>query len=284
MIATALALAVFGVPSARADGEVDSFYDGETDMNISRPVTGTYGLETGAISALSTYLSPLTYKGTSYGIYGDWSKAMPFSPENAVMDFSFSSSMGRMENPAHTALMLDLDIDLHWGMAWRKRLPYRLQFTAGGASGIQGGMLWLPRNSNNPVAARAYADVSLTVGISWHTRIGRLPILIADNARMPIAGCFFSPGYGETYYEIYLGNHNGLAHFGWPGNHFTLSNLLSISLDFGRTAMEVGYRFQADTSWKNHINTHLFRHLFVIGVIPGGLGLKKKCNVNSARY
>lgn len=250
----------------------------------SRPVTGIYGISTGGESALSTYLSPLKYQGSSYGVYGDWRKAMPFSPEQAIMQFSFFSTMGRMENKAHTALMLDLDVDFHWGMSWRKRLPYHIQVTAGGTIGINGGMLWLPRNSNNPVAARAYADVGLCGGLSWHTRIGRLPILIADNVRLPGAGCFFSPGYGETYYEIYLGNRSGLAHFGWIGNHFGIDNLLSVSLDFGRTAMQIGYRLQADTSWKNNINTHIYRHLLVIGVIPGGLGLKKKSNANYAWY
>lgn len=249
-----------------------------------RPVSGVYGLQAGGMRALSSYLSPLSYSGSAFGIYGDWMKAMPFSPENAVMQFSLSTSFGRMENPAHTALMLDADFDFHWGLAWRRRLPHRLQITAGGSIGLDGGALWLPRNSNNPVAARAYADIGLTASLSWHTRIGRLPILLTEGARLPALGAFFSPEYGETYYEIYLGNRSGLAHFGWPGNHFTIENLLTATLDFGRTAMQIGYRFQADTSWKNNINTHIFRHMLVIGVIPGGLGLKTKRDANNARY
>lgn len=252
--------------------------------SLSRPVTGVYGVESGSINALSTYLSPLPYKGADIGIYGTWSKAMPFAPASAIMTFDSHASMGRMENPAHTALMLDLDLDFNWGMGWRKRLPSNFQVTCGGNIDANGGLLWLPRNGNNPVAARAFINLGADASISWRWKIGRLPVLFSDRARLPLAGIFFSPEYGETYYEIYLGNHSGLARFGYPGNHFSLSNLFSVNLDFGRTAMQVGYRFEADTSWASHINTHIFRHFLVIGVIPGGLGMKGKQRVNNALY
>lgn len=250
----------------------------------ARPVTGIYGLEIGRMSAYSTYLSPLTYTGETYGVFGDWRKAMPFSPDNAVMDFDTEMTMGNMLNPPVTARMIDLNIRLGWGMSWRKRMPQNFQLTAGGVAAIDMGMLWLPRNGNNPVAARIFPHIGLKAGATWHGRIGRLPFLVSEEASLPLIGAFFSPAYGETYYEIYLGNHDGLAHFGWPGNHFSFQNHISIILDFGRTAMQVGYRFGADTSWVNNINTHIFRHFFTIGVIPGGMGIKGKRHVNTAWY
>lgn len=250
-----------------------------------RPVSSIYGLQFGGISAYSTYLSPLTYTGTVFGVYGNWQKALPFSPDNAIMEFDTSVKGGTMLNPPATARMVDLDFSLSWGMAYRKRLPYNLQATAGGDLRVDGGMLWLTRNGNNPVAARAYPDIAAKGSLSWHLSIGRLPILIADEVRIPVAGLFFSPAYGETYYEIYLGNRSGLVHFGYPSNHFTLSNLFTVNLDFGRTAMQIGYRLETDTSWCNNINTHIYRNMLVIGVIPGGLGLKNKNkNCNHARY
>lgn len=249
-----------------------------------RPVSGVYGIEAGGISAYSTYLSPLTYTGASYGIFGNWRKALPFAPEEAIMEFDTRLDFGSMLNPRHTARMLDAEIYFSWGMAWRKRLPCSIQISAGGDIAADCGLLWLTRNGNNPIAARAYASIALKAGATWRFKIGRLPMLLSEDFRLPVSGVFFSPSYGETYYEIYLGNRSGLAHFGWPGNHLTLSNHIFLTLDFGRTAMSVGYRFAADTSWINHIDTRILSHTFTIGVIPGGLGMKNNKRSNYAWY
>lgn len=108
--------------------------------------------------------------------------------------------------------------------------------------------------------------------------------MISDQMSVPTLGAFFAPQYGETYYEIWLGNHNGLAHCGWWGNNFGIRNLLSVKLDFGRTAMEIGYQYERQSYWANSLNTVINTHQFVIGVIPHGLGLKRKSNINSPLY
>lgn len=247
--------------------------DGE---NLSRPVTGVYSLEIGGISAKASYLSPLTYKGTVFSASGIWSKAMPFNPENAVMQFELNANIADMLNPAQTSRMLGLTGRFSWALSWRKHLNKDFQVTLGGGADIDGGAYYLIRNSNNPVQAMANLSLMLTASASRHFRIGRLPIIVADRVNLPSLGIFFCPGYGETYYEIYLGNHKGLAHAGWWGNNFRIDNLLSFSLDFGRTAMLVGYRLNVTTQWANNLNTRIITNSLVVGVIPGGLGLKKR--------
>lgn len=246
------------------------------DISMSRPVTGVYSLELGGIEVLATYLSPLKYKGTEFSLWGNWSKAMPFNPEHAVMDFDARFSLASLLNPAQTARMIGMEADFSWGMAWRKKFGKDFQFTAGGALEIVGGAYYLLRNGNNPVQAIANFSLNLTASLSKHFTIGKLPVLISDKISLPSVGVFFCPGYGETYYEIYLGNHKDLAHAGWWGNNFRLNNLLSFTLDFGRTAMLIGYRFSAYTQWANNLNCKTFGNSFVIGVIPGGIGLKKR--------
>lgn len=130
----------------------------------------------------------------------------------------------------------------------------------------------------------ANVSLQLTGSVSKHFLIGKLPILVADRVRIPFAGVFFCPGYGETYYEIYLGNHKGLVHAGWWGNNFRIDNLLSFTLDFGRTAMEIGYRVNAYNQWANNLNTKIITNSFVIGVLPGGIGLKNKTKANYSLY
>lgn len=248
----------------------------DADTATSRPVTSVYGLGVGHTDVLATYLSPLHYTGTSYSIFGSWRKAMPFNPRKAVMQFDAHVDYCDMLNPAETARMVGLSGGFDWGLSWRKTLPWQLQLTAGGSIGIEGGAYYLLRNGNNPVQAMATASLAARASLSRHFMLGRLPVLIRDEVAVPSIGLFFCPGYGETYYEIYLGNHSGLVHPAWWGNNFRLDNHLSATLDFGRTAMTVGYRFQAHTQWANNLNTEIFTHYFTIGVIPGGIGLKKK--------
>lgn len=245
------------------------------DDEESRPVTGIYSLMFGRTSVQATYLSPLKYTGPQLAFTGSWSKALPFNPENAVMEFDGTASFCNLLNPAKTARMVGLNAEVSWDMAWRKRLPCNFQVTAGGGLNLHGGAYYLLRNSNNPVQAMANLSLMLTASASYHFNLGRLPVLVSDRVKLPSLGVFFCPEYGETYYEIYLGNHSGLAHAGWWGNNFRIENTLSVILDFGRTAMEIGYRVNAYNQWANHLNTRIVTNSFVIGIIPGGIGLKK---------
>lgn len=249
----------------------------ETDSTvISRPVTGYYSLETGHRNVLATYLSPLRYHGGGYGVSGQLSKAMPFNPRHAIMHFDSSLEFDNLLNPAETARMIGLMASFGWGMSWRTQLPNSIQLTAGASAGIEGGAYYLLRNGNNPVQAMASFNLAPRLSLSRPVRMGKLDILLSDCVSLPSLSVFFCPGYGETYYEIYLGNHSGLVHAGWWGNNFRINNLLSATIDFGKTAAMIGYRFRTDTQWANNLNTKVFSHSLVIGVVPGGIGLKKK--------
>ena len=257
---------------------------GRAQDSLPRPVTSIYRLEMGGANARSTYLSPLRYSGSFFGAGGEWTKAFRKNPDHLVMTFAGEMNFRNMLNPPHSARMLGLDARFNWGMAYRWRLPYNLQLMAGGMLDIDGGALYLTRNGNNPVTVLASAGIDLDVSLSYHFNIGKLPILISDRIQLPTLGAFFCPQYGETYYEIYLGNYNGLAHCGWWGNNFGIGNMLSVKLDFGRTAMEIGYRYDYRSFFANNLVTRTALNSFVIGVIPQGLGLKKKAKANYSLY
>ncbi|MCH5232829.1 MAG: DUF3316 domain-containing protein [Muribaculaceae bacterium] len=249
---------------------------GEENLVEQRPIVGIYSLEIGRRSVLATYLSPLKYSGSHYAASGYWTKAMPFNPQKAIMEFEASVEWDNLFNPVKTARMIGLDASFSWGLSWRKRLPMNFQITAGGAVEIRGGTYYLLRNSNNPVQVNASGSLDIVASLSKHFNISRLPVLITNRIRIPSLGIFFNPEYGETYYEIYLGNHSGLIHAGWWGNNFRIDNLLSVTLDFGKTAMSIGYRYNLYTQWANHLNTKVQSNSFVIGVVPGSIGLKKR--------
>lgn len=269
-IIIAVAVGMIAGMSVEAHETTDSI------RNTSRPVTSTYSIETGKQWSRATYLSPYYYKGIDLAIAGNWTKRMPFSPNHAGMTFDTRIALWpRLLNPGGNASMQGFDINFFWGMQALWELPYSLTAGVGGGPEFDGGVLMLLRNSNNPVAVNLSADLSLAATLEWKGRIGKLPIMALWNLRMPLAGAFFMPGYGETYYEIYLGNHSGLAHAGWPGNHLRINSKLAVRLDFGRTAMEIGYRMITDRMSANNLVTRQLTHAFTIGVIPHGLGLRK---------
>lgn len=241
---------------------------------VSRPVTQVYMLETGGRQSLETYLSPLVYKGVEIDLSGNWSKVLPWMQNSWVMNFDGRAGFSRLLNKPGTAAIYSIDGSFQWGAAWRTKIPGDIHVTAGGAAGISAGVSYLPGNSNNPANARADIYLALTASASRVFRLGRLPVLVSDRLSLPSLSLFFSPQYGETYFEIYLGNRSGLAHCGWWGNHFRIDNLLTFDLDIGPSALRLGYRFCAYTSWIENLNTHIYSHSFVIGWIPHGLGLK----------
>lgn len=258
---------------AQTADDIASEYNNET---LPRPVIGSYALSIGHAEAVSTYLSPLRYSGTLYGASGEWTKVFQHSPQHWVMRFEGGLEWLSLLNPAQTAAMYGAEGNFDWTLLRRFTIPYSISLYAGGGAGLSAGVLYLPRNGNNPANANAAVGLQLAAGASYRLNLGRLPVLIQDNVKIPSLSVFFSPQYGETYYEIYLGNTEGLVHAGWWGNRFCISNQLSVGLDFGRTALQLGYRYDYNSAHACGLNSRVATHSFIIGVIPGGLGLKNK--------
>lgn len=259
-------------------------YDSSRAEELPRPIVQNYRVELSHTNARSSYLSPLPYSGKGVAVSAQWSKASRLHPENMVMDFKFDAQASDNLNPAKSAQMYGIDANLAWGLSWRKRWQNDIQTTLGGSTFARGGALYLTRNGNNPVTALGTAGVNLNGSASWHSAIGDIPILITDALTIPSLSLFFSPQYGETYYEIYLGNQNGIIHPGWWGNNFGINNLLSCTFDFGHTAFELGYRYERSSYYASNLFTMTDRHSLVIGVIPFGIGLRKKAKINSPLY
>lgn len=258
-----------------------SAYSAENNDSVSRPITSTYSVEVGGESVLMEYLSPLAYRGTNYALSGSWEKMMPWQRQNAMMGFYARAYTTRLINPAHTAASFGIGASFRWQMRWLKRLPHNLTLTLGGGIGLQGAGTALLRNSNNPVNIEIQAALEGGASLSWRSHIGRLPILLEERLSTPVLGAFYMPGYGETYYEIWVGHRSGLAHCGWWGNMPGIDNHLSISLDFGKTAMQIGYHFTAEGQFANNLANRRILHAITIGVIPHGLGIKPIVKTNT---
>lgn len=248
----------------------------EPDSAIIRPVLSTFMIEAGSNHIRDTYLTPLKYKGWTGAISYERMQAMRFDPERWVMQLDGRLSLSRMLNPAKTALMWEIGFRPSWSMMWRTKLPQGFTLAAGGNIGAHLGVLYLPRNGNNPASAKASVTVGATGVAAWKGQIGRLPITVRYQPTLPLIGVFFSPDYDELYYEIWLGNHSGLAHCAWPGNFFRLDNLLTADLHFGATTLRVGYRCEVFSGKAGNIVNRAVEHSFVLGVSTELISLRAR--------
>lgn len=241
-----------------------------------RPVTSAYMLETGSSSVADSYLSPITYRGWSAAFAYERMQAMKFDPDNWVMQLNARIELDRGRNHADNATTWRIDGTFSWGMLRRWHPLQALTIAAGGSTGIDAGCIYNPRNSNNPASAKLAWTVNATAYAAYNLRVGRLPVTLRYQPVLPLAGIFFAPEYDELYYEIYLGNHDGLVHFAWPGNRFAMTNLFTADLHFGATSLRLGYRGYTFSSKANDLVTNIHTHAFVIGLSGEWLSLSRR--------
>lgn len=186
-----------------------------------------------------TYLTPLKYRGLHLGLSCSRSQAMRFKPEKWTNSLRFRVEFDRAKNRAGNSVMYSAGIAGGWSMDYCWRLPHAILLKAGGAVDADLGALLLARNSNNPAQARASLTVGPEVAAYWaYKRLWGVGL----EMRSPLIGAFFSPDYGELYYEISLGNHGGLVHCAWPGSFRRLTADLFVDIRPGASALRVGYR------------------------------------------
>ncbi len=246
-----------------------------------RPVAAAYTLEMGGARLADTYLTPLRYTGWNAALAYERLQAMKFNPRRWLMRLSARVGMASAQNPARNATMWMPSLDLSWGMFHRWRLPAGFTVAAGCSTSIGLGCLYLSRNGNNPVSGKAAWTVDASAMAVWNGSIGRLPVALRYQPTIPLIGAFFSPDYGELYYEIYLGNHSGLAHCAWWGDYFAMDHLLTADLRLGGTSLRLGYRGYLLSTSVNNITSRVTTHSFIIGLSGEWLSLNPRKPFNA---
>jgi len=230
-----------------------------------RPVASAWMAEVGSSHLADTYLSPLHYRGMHYAL--TYSRLQAMKRPTLVQGWDAGIVFDRAKNTAGNATMLGARIEGSWRMMRRWHLTSGFQVGVGGYAGLEAGVLYLSRNGNNPAQAIGAAAIGPEAFAQWAGKLGRLPVAVRWQASSPLLGAFFCPDYGELYYEIQLGNHAGLVHFAWPGSRRQMRSLLSVDLNFGRSTLRLGYRFDAVSARANNITSRRISHAAVIGVV-----------------
>ena len=225
-----------------------------------------FTIEAGYASVHDSYLTPITYDG--------WDLAMGYEAMRSLRadkwlwQLQVGADYNHVENPARNndlhKLMGDITFDMQ--RQWRGVFTPKLNLSVGPMTQVRAGIVYDAVNSNNPVTVRAHWNVGLAGMAAFDTRIRRLPITLRWQTQLPAAGVFFAPEYDESYYEIYLGNHKNLAHLGWWGNRFDMTNYLGADLHLGSTTLRIGYRSRLEHWSVNHLKVHDVTHSIVLGI------------------
>lgn len=237
-------------------------------VEVLRPSISSFTAEVGSASILDTYLTPIRYHGVNTRLAYEGLRAMAFSPDRWIMQGVAAVEYANVQNPAGNHTMHSLMIDAKWGMMhrWNDVFTPRLTLHLGGSPQLRGGVIYNAYNSNNPVSAKIRLSLNLTAMASYHINVGRMPVTLRYQATLPTIGAFFSLDYGEAFYELYVGNTQGIVNVGWWGNRFDMENLLTADLHLGNSVLRLGYRNLIETSWVHNLNTQIFTHGFVIGI------------------
>lgn len=237
----------------------------DSDSTLIRPVEATYSIEAGSAHIADTYLTPLRYSGWQTTLRYSRMQATRFNPRKWVIQFDIAANVNRTLNPVRNARIWYWGVDLTSALMRRVWNNGRLSAMVGPDLNVNLGALYAQRNSNNPVSAKAAITAGLTGRMRYAFRLGKLQGAAVWQPMIPVVGAFFSPDYGQLYYEIYLGERKNLIRAAWFGNYFRLNNLIAADINLGKTTLRLGYRLDYLTTSASHITSRSLTHMAVLG-------------------
>ncbi len=233
----------------------------------SRQGTTSWMVGIGGVKQLDTYLSPLEYSGPQLSALRETQRNTHLANGRVSFQSLLQGALTYTENDPSTANDWGghVNYDAGWHYNWQPATG--LQLMAGGMIGTDIGFLYNDRNGNNPAQARLNVDVSASAAAVYHLRLRHRFIGLRYQINVPLAGCMFSPQYGQSYYEISQGNRDHNAVFAHPFNAFSCWQMLSVDIPLKRYTLRTGYLCDIHQSHVNHIRVHDYSHSFMIGIV-----------------
>ena len=241
----------------------------EPDSLPLRPVLTSTMFDMGRTGRLyDSYLSIMNYAGWNVGLRHERLQMSRRRPARMLTRHDLSLDYTSARNKPGNGVMMMGMLGYDYGLLYTARMPVRgLTLYGGGQAGTRIGFIYNMRNSNNPATAKVDARLSLSGMAVYRFRIKRYPLTLRYQLSLPVAGVFFGPEFGQSYYEMFeLGNRAGTVHFGSFHNQFYMDNLVSLDLPLGRGALRLGYRNSVYSTRQDYIDTRIYTNSLVIGV------------------
>lgn len=239
---------------------------------LPHPTNNATLIGIGHSNLYDTYLSPLEYKGVSFRLINErmkqksWFKGR-FTQQQTI-EFEFATG----QNPAKNAREYWFMLDYNWGGHYNILRTDKFKFSAGAIWNTSAGILYNERNTNNPASARLYSNINLSViaFYKWKSATFRWQM------DTPVIGVLFSPHYGQSYYEMSLGNTVGTVNFASIHNQRALRNYLTVDFPVNKVTLRVGYLGSFYQTKVHQLQTHTYSNSFMIGVVSESINLSGK--------
>ncbi|MDR2475468.1 MAG: DUF3316 domain-containing protein [Bacteroidales bacterium] len=223
---------------------------------------------TGIAGVYDTYLSPIRYKGIEIRLLDESNRMSKYCGGNKLsIQSRIDIAASLLKNPSGTATEYTAFADWSWGYFYRFHVTEKFRLLAGGLTGLAGGVVYNPRNGNNPVSLKANLALSLSGMAIYRTNLWQQPITMRLQVSTPVAGMAFSPQYGQSYYEIFgLGNYDNILYFSSWKNTFACKTLLSVDIPLNRFTIRIAYLHNMHFNSINGLTSELFSSSFLIGL------------------
>lgn len=220
----------------------------------------------GRADIYDTYLSPIAYSGPEMNVSVMTERHLK---RNTHILFHTDSRIyaAYAHNPLKIAHEVDGEVshDFGYSYRWTDALP-RLSLDAGLTAGAAFGGTYNTQNGNNPAQGRASLRLSLVAQAHYIIPIKRKRLELTYRAALPFFGAMFSPGYGQSYYNIFAqGNWDGNIVATHPGNALSIHQRFTVGLPLTRRTLVIGYESMLDQSTPNNLRQHHFTRSFVVG-------------------
>jgi hypothetical protein len=249
-----------------------------------RTIVSATTIGVGGADILDTYLTPLDYNGISLELRNERMQIAKRGNGNRINQQFVWGNFSSSSNKAQNGMIIAGFFGYSWGTLWKKSLMPNLTVAGGGYVSGETGFVYNLRNGNNPASARLSVNGGATGLAMYKFNIGKMPITARLQTSLPFIGCFFSPNYEQSYYEIFtLGNWNDTFHFASFHDQFNMDNILSFDIPVSSIGLRVGYMNSIRNTNVNNIKNRNTGNYFIIGFYKTFYPYSKKNKISTSR-
>lgn len=183
----------------------------------------------GSSFSRETYISDLSYSGTSISLQGDSWRG--YSPDNIFNNGRTHASvlLGYLKNKPQAGAMLHFSIDYFHARTWSALHTGSSDLLIGPAAMLKIGGLYDMSNSNNTATGEGYLSVGVCADYTWRFRVGSYPLALQAGMFSPLIGAALATDYDEPYWFVYKYNRYGdVIHFAWVGNCLAVNGQVAL--------------------------------------------------------
>jgi hypothetical protein len=225
-----------------------------------------YGV--GFTNLLDTYLSPMEYTGSEIRVLRENMRKTKYMDSKVSRQSIFQANASLTENKIGSGS--EFAFLANWNLAYHYqfRIHENLKLMAGPNLDLNGGMVYNLRNSNNPVNAKAYANLGASGMAIYQFRVKEHPFVLRYQLNVPLFGLMFSPEYGQPYYEMSIAK-DFVKNICFTSLHNQPSMRQFLTLDFPicKTNLRLGYVCDIQQAKVNELKSHTWSHTFMIGFV-----------------